>query len=214
MATTLHSLVVLLFVYYKVVTARDCETINSTIHQDGNCSTLWSGVTIHTIGLSSIQNIHDACMSRPCVNHMHRFISLCNNQPENFDTYFELACILNDLNNFTCLHGYNEYTGQSGPLFSSCAGVLNNNNDPCTDECRQRLQSVKEEFGCCFIHHITANAKIDGDFNAQNAISALQRLYRRCDITSPGKCPQGSGYIAKAFGTITLMFLGILTLLI
>jgi len=27
--------------------------------------------------------------------------------------------------------------------------------------CLQRLESVKAEFGCCFFHHITANANIE-----------------------------------------------------
>ena len=79
MATKLHSFVTLFIIYVCGVTAQDCQTINTTIHRDRDCSALWRGVATHTVGLSSIQSIQDACVTKSCVDDMQRFKS-CNDR--------------------------------------------------------------------------------------------------------------------------------------
>ena len=79
MATKLYSFVTLFIIYVCGVTAQDCQTINTTIHRDRDCSALWRGVATHTVGLSSIQSIQDACVTKSCVDDMQRFKS-CNDR--------------------------------------------------------------------------------------------------------------------------------------
>ena len=96
--------------------------------------------------------------------------------------YLELICAKNSENKY-CFPLLGEELGSEvGNVETVCQQTLFNESVPCASNCSELLQSIVDQFGCCFNLFISLIAEIAG------SDISLYIPYETCSVDDPGEC--------------------------